>query len=294
MGFSTSLLNESIAFDSTLYTIVPANNNREEGVSFLNPATGKFVRHYEGKIIESEASMNSVAFPNDSTFITEDAGTGFRFYCSNPTMRDAYICKVDTDSFVVASEMSEHVFSIMGEDAEATALPSVEGLVGRTLRLGEQRYLIVPGNSDVPGHVSFLNPHSTKYLRHLDGELLETAGNVGPKVFARDSSFRPVAEQGKIVFHCVNKGMENLVIVQVEEGKCIVGGVDKAVALEIGAPCDASSFFVSMLKVQATLAARVEALGAQLAALDEGFRSLRKIADEMKAAMPTQVVIEEE
>ena len=80
-----------IVVGNNIYVSSPSNVNVENGVSFKNISTGKYLRHYGGRIIESNFSDTDI-FKYDSTFVLCNIGKYVTLSCSNGELVDMYVC----------------------------------------------------------------------------------------------------------------------------------------------------------------------------------------------------------
>lgn len=80
-----------IVVGNNIYVSSQRNVDIENGVSFKNISTGKYLRHYGGRIIESNFSDTDI-FKYDSTFILHSIGKYITLSCSNSRFVNMYIC----------------------------------------------------------------------------------------------------------------------------------------------------------------------------------------------------------
>lgn len=236
------ILGKIVRMDDAVYEITAANNGIANCCSLRNINSGLFLRHKNGKLLDTDANDNAEFFKADSSFVPEEREGGFVLHCSNAGMEKNFICKIDTNTFVINPDFIEFVYRPESSPATAPApvealaplenttqapafspayYPRENGFLGIQCMLHGVKYLTVPGNDDVDGHISLLNPLNGRYARHFDGKIVETGRERNTKFFPEDSSFLPEARNEGMVLRCVNQGMEDLAIVA-EEAETMV------------------------------------------------------------------------
>lgn len=63
--------NKFIKVGNIIYKAVTPNNDAKNAISLYNVISGKFLRHYRGKLIESDKNITSKVFNDDSSFFAE-------------------------------------------------------------------------------------------------------------------------------------------------------------------------------------------------------------------------------
>ena len=211
MNIVPSLIGKILVINDQLYSIIPANNNNQKCISIQNITNGLFLRHKNGKIIESPISDNLNSFPQDSSFIPEPRGEVFSLHCSNEGMEDNYICKNNINTLIVNPDLVEYLFRPTENIIEGfTDLirPKDCFFIGKYLSCDNTDYLTVPGNDGNKDHISLINPSNGLYLRHVNGKIIESSSDLNSNFFNLDSSFQPQRKEFGIVLQCVNRSME--------------------------------------------------------------------------------------
>lgn len=223
MSVATRYIGKTVKLDGKDYVIVKANNHDENFVSLRSVITGLFLRHKMGRVVETDADDNQAVFPADSSFFPEEREKGIVLHCSNPGMEDNYICKIDIDTFIVNTDLTEYVFQVTDAPVPSVerelGLSSTEnvsgnGFLGLNLSIDSRTYMIVPANDGDSAHISLLNMKNGLYARHFDSKIVESNSDMNADFFPADSSFKPETRENGLILRCVNKGMENLAIVK--------------------------------------------------------------------------------
>ena len=270
MSIAAQTIGKNVKLDGKTYGLVGANNKNVNCVSLRSVATGLFLRHKMGRLVETDPNDNPNAFPADSSFIPEARGDGFVLRCSNKGMEDNYICKIDTDTFIVNPDLVEYLFkAIPAPTASATPVSKApapipgnmgagSGFLGRSLNLHGIKYLTVPANDDDPGHVSLLNVANGLYARHFRNNIVESGPEMNPQFFALDSSFKPEARGNGLILRCVNQGMETRAIVmgEGENPQAVIGKAESAQVFTSGS----AAWPWSAVKILVANAAQTEKL----------------------------------
>ncbi len=233
MQTAMQLIGKKVQLDGKMYHVVKANNGEDVCLSLQNASSALFLRHKDGRLVETDENDNATFFATDSSFVPEERGDGFVLRCSNPGMEESYICKLDVDTYIVSEDLVEFIFfampSSMDESDEIhsstidTLSKETEINYGSKLVLNGVAYLLVPANDGNVAHISLLNPSNGRFARHYDGKIIESFPD-GAELFPADSSFNPEIDKGYISLCCVNTGMENLAITYNEKDTGFVIG----------------------------------------------------------------------
>ena len=89
-----SLNNIIVKFNNNIYIGTPPNIFIQSAISLKNLITNKYIRHYKGKIIESDLSSDET-FLYDSTFIICNIKDGFCLKCSNLWFKKDFFISYD-------------------------------------------------------------------------------------------------------------------------------------------------------------------------------------------------------
>ncbi len=229
-------IGQKVQLDGKTYNIIKANNSDENCISLQNTASMLYLRHKDGRLIESDKNDNETFFASDSSFFPEERGDGFVLRCSNQGMEDNYICKLDIDTYIISEDLVEYVFftmPFMHETRRAygafenTANYNNKTLYGNDLILNGICYLTVPSNDGHKDHISLLNTSNGLYARHFNGKIVESIPE-DTGIFTIDSSFNPSINGDKLVLYCVNSNMENMSISFSESGTDLIIGNNPA------------------------------------------------------------------
>ena len=268
MSIAAQTIGKNVKLDGKTYGLVGANNKNVNCVSLRSVATGLFLRHKMGRLVETDPNDNPNAFPADSSFIPEARGDGFVLRCSNKGMEDNYICKIDIDTYIVNPDLVEYMFKALpAPAAPLESMPSAfnpgvktagEAFWGRSLNLNGRTYLTVPANDDDAGHLSLLNMANGLYARHFRGKLVESGPEMNAQFFALDSSFKPEAKDKGFILRCVNQDMEANAIVkgEGEQAEALIGDVASAIVF----PTEGAGWPWELLKMLAANTARVASM----------------------------------
>lgn len=101
---------KGVQMDDILYIVVKANNGDDACISLRNPDNGLFLRHKNGKIMESDSEDNAKFFPNDSSFVPVESGYGFILHCSNTGLERSFICRLEKNIYIISRDFVEYVF----------------------------------------------------------------------------------------------------------------------------------------------------------------------------------------
>lgn len=232
-------LGMEVQLDDKKYALVAANNGNAGCLSLRNVESGLFLRHKNGKLLDTDANDNPKFFPADSSFVSVESGEGFLLHCSNAGMEDKYICKIDLNTFIINGDLVEYVFrpvKMMSSPMSAASVPQMQtdaygsSFLGLGVKINGVEFLTVPANDGQEGHVSLLNALTGQYARHFKGMIMESGREVNAEFFPQDSSFLPESRDDGFVLRCVNKGMENVGIASGKSGNdpMRVDGMNKA------------------------------------------------------------------
>ena len=214
--FAPRLVNATLALNDTNYTIRHANHDDVRAVSFFNPSTQHYLRHYAGLLIETDPSVNPEFFPQDSSFVPERGEGGYVFRCINPGMEDYHICQGKNDprhtSGLVVSDRLEPCRFAIAENA----------LPGDAVVLLGREYLLTAANNQDTEAVSLRDPLSGRCLRHMEGRVRLSTASLNAEFFAADSSFKMEHGEGCFYLRCCNAGMDRYYVALDDDGQLIV------------------------------------------------------------------------
>lgn len=230
MTLAPSLIGKTIHFEGRVLAVCRANNNEEKCVSLQDTSNALFLRHKDGKIVETSKDVNPEFFPDDSSFVPEERSDGFILRCSNKGMEEHYVCKIDTDTFIVNRYLEEYIFRSTSDGFVGS---SCGVCIGRCLNANGVQYLLVPANDGNPFHVSLLNATNGLYARHFSGKLIESGPEKNAKAFPYDSSFRLEPQSDGMIVCCVNQGMENTAVARGANKELIIEELSKAYVFPI-------------------------------------------------------------
>lgn len=221
MATQNQYVGRKVQMDGKTFVIVEANNGDVNCISLQNDNTRLFLRHKDGRLIETDEKDNPAFFASDSSFITEERGDGFVLRCSNQGMEDNYICKLDIDTYIISEDLVEYVFFAVATPMRSTEMTfhptngsinqGIELFYGCHIDMKDTSYLIVPANDEQVEHISLMNASDGSYARHFNGKLINSTYE-DSEIFSKDSSFHPEFVEDGVFLHCVNNGMENLSI----------------------------------------------------------------------------------
>ena len=106
------VIGKSVEINNTSYLIVNPNNFINGCISLYNIDTGLYARHYNSKLIESDSTINSDSFQDDSSFYYEFDGNDIFLRCSNPKLSTKYISKNNCSELVIDNENKKNKFKI--------------------------------------------------------------------------------------------------------------------------------------------------------------------------------------
>ncbi len=226
MATQNQYIGQKTKMDGKTFVIVEANNGDANCISLQNYNTRLFLRHKEGRIIETDEKDNPAFFASDSSFIAEERGDGFVLRCSNQGMEYNYICKLDIDTYIISEDLVEYIFFAVAtsmrdmkmdfDPMNGNIKQEIQSLYGCHLVMNDASYLIVPANDEQVGHISLINTSNGFYVRHFKGKIIENTYE-DSEIFLMDSSFNPVFIGDGLNLHCVNNGLENLSIAYNED-----------------------------------------------------------------------------
>ncbi len=107
---ASDLIGDKVKIDGIIYTLVTPNNKETKCLSIKNQSNNLFLRHINGKMLETDKQVNPMSFAMDSSFVPEATSDGFVLHCSNKNMENEYICRVDIHSYIVHSKHAKFLF----------------------------------------------------------------------------------------------------------------------------------------------------------------------------------------
>lgn len=255
MSIAPQFIGKTISFDEKIFVMVKANNGNTSCISLQNVNSNLFLRHRNGKLIETDSEDNSDFFPDDSSFIPEIRENGIALRCSNVGLEKFYICKIEINNYVINKDLIEFIFKPLKIDGDYSGI-----ILGHFININNYHYLIVPANNHESKHISLLNSENGMFLRHCNGKVLEDACNVhldhmNVETYNNDSSFYPEASPEGIILHCVNEGLNDIAIVESDTG-LILGKSTHATSF----PMIGKGDIMEMLKIIIVNTGRIKSL----------------------------------